>query len=593
MTRTFRLVLLGFAMLVGTGLAWASSPTQAAPTTSPLPDSVANEWPVGRLSFPSSEAYQDPSALDWQLTFQYLATWGQRGSGPGQFDGLRDIAVDPASGFLYVAEANNHRIQILNESGWYSGSWGTYGDGAGQLNHPSALAISGDRRIYVLDQGNDRVQVFSTRGDRLAAWQVPRPRDIALSANGGVFILCEPNIPLVSVHSPIGVRLTQFALWDNRGLLIDASHLVVSPGGLLYAVDNFRRRIVAFSLTGEYRFEWQLASGPVTAIGLSPDGLLYTSSQKGETHVQTLHGIQLGALPIGSATCVLPTGGNPATIYLASQDRINIYRQIIKTWNRWSYLPLVVRPGESANTPAPTRTRPPEDTSTPRASVTPTMTGTPISSATTVPSRTATRPHWPTPTPTLSPAIPATATATATSEPTETPTTWTDTYERNNTFDSAWGPLMPNQIYRSYIWSRTDEDFYYIIVRRADPITVSLASPPPDTDYDLYLYDDSHMLVAKSERLGSAEDISFTPAHLGRYYIHIRSYDRRSNRWYTYTLQASFDIVPPTPSPTNDSPYPPPTTDTPRPPSKTPYPPPTNTSRPPSKTPSPTPTPRR
>ena len=197
----------------------------------------------------------------------------------------------------------------------------------------------------------------------------------------------------------------------------------------------------------------------------------------------------------------------------------------------------------------------------------------------------------------------ATLTATPTGEPTETPTAWADDYEPNDSCDDAWGPLLPAHPYRSYIWSRTDEDYFYIEALSLDPIWIRLDSPPPDTDYDLYLYDSDCKLVAKSELVGSAEHIDYVPDRVGRYHIHIRPYDGRSSRRYSYLVRCSYGAVRPTPSRTSVNPYPPPPTHTPRPPSKTPTrmpkgtatrtrPPPTR-SRTATKAPWPTPTPRR
>ena len=608
MSRFVHMILLGLVAWLGTGLARVVAISQAsdpAPIISPQP---ATPRPL------LWDAVQDPAELGWQITFQHLATWGQKGSGPGQFDGLSDIALDATSGLLYAAETNNHRIQVLNANGWHSGSLGSYGAAPGQLDGPTRLAISADGRIYVLDRGNDRVQVFDSSGERLAGWPQRRPRDVALSAGGVVVVLHEPSIPEVAIYSPMGEQIDRFSLWDGRGSLVDASHLVTDSGGMLYAVDNNRRRVVAYTLAGEYRFEWPLAIGSITGIGLSPDGLLYASSLEGETTVYTLQGIQLGALPAGGATSVLPTGGNPATIYLAYEDHISIYQQVIHSWEQWTYLPLVVRPLEDPNTPTPTESPDPSVTARPSATAMPTETPTPI--ATPEPSPTATMTRWSTPTSTHSPDATPSATQTVTGEPLPTPTPWTDSYEPNDSFDQAWGPILPGQPYTSYIWSRTDEDYYYLDALNLDRITVSLANPPPNTDYDLYLYDSEREPVAKSERLGSAEYISYVPSQTGWYYVQVRSYDGRSNRHHWYMLQANYGVKLHTPTATSVSPYPPPPTNTRRPPSKTPTvgqtkgsptptpPAPTNTPIPPwtdtpgpppsgTKAPSRTPTPRR
>ena len=49
----------------------------------------------------------------------YLATWGEKGSGLGQFGEPQGISVGPG-GFLYVADTENHRIQVFATDGTYT-----------------------------------------------------------------------------------------------------------------------------------------------------------------------------------------------------------------------------------------------------------------------------------------------------------------------------------------------------------------------------------------------------------------------------------------------------------------------------------------
>jgi hypothetical protein len=67
-----------------------------------------------------------------------------------------------ATATSFVAEYGNHRIQILRYAdGSHVQSIGSKGDGQGQLNEPSSVAVDGRGNVFVRDGYiNGRVQVF-------------------------------------------------------------------------------------------------------------------------------------------------------------------------------------------------------------------------------------------------------------------------------------------------------------------------------------------------------------------------------------------------------------------------------------------------
>jgi sugar lactone lactonase YvrE len=80
---------------------------------------------------------------------------GTRGQGPGQFRTPMGIAVD-SSGNIYVAEADNDRVQELTPSGEPTQMWGD----PGQFSNPLELTVDGRGEIFVDDNYNNRVQVY-------------------------------------------------------------------------------------------------------------------------------------------------------------------------------------------------------------------------------------------------------------------------------------------------------------------------------------------------------------------------------------------------------------------------------------------------
>jgi sugar lactone lactonase YvrE len=95
----------------------------------------------------------------------YYATLGTGwGTGNYQFKNPSGITID-RNGNIYVADSGNHRVQIYNSSGVYVatlGVTGASGSDNSHFNQPNDVAVDSNGTIYVADEGNDRVQVFNS-----------------------------------------------------------------------------------------------------------------------------------------------------------------------------------------------------------------------------------------------------------------------------------------------------------------------------------------------------------------------------------------------------------------------------------------------
>jgi hypothetical protein len=94
-----------------------------------------------------------------------------RGGAPGagtpgsSFGQPSDVAWDRA-GNIYVADGigANNRIAKFDKDGRFLLHWGQTGSGPGQFNGAKALAIDAQDNVYVADMGNKRIQVFDAQG---------------------------------------------------------------------------------------------------------------------------------------------------------------------------------------------------------------------------------------------------------------------------------------------------------------------------------------------------------------------------------------------------------------------------------------------
>src|ERR1051326_730206 len=84
----------------------------------------------------------------------------------GMFRQVTDVAWDSV-GNAYIRDGYvNSRIAKVDKNGNWIKSWGDPGSGPGQFITPHSIAVDAEDHIYVADRGNRRIQVFDSDGDR-------------------------------------------------------------------------------------------------------------------------------------------------------------------------------------------------------------------------------------------------------------------------------------------------------------------------------------------------------------------------------------------------------------------------------------------
>ena len=131
---------------------------------------------------------------------------GVAGSGNGQFSSPAGVAVDQASGDVYVADPGNHRVQKFDATGNFLLAFGSAGSSPGQFANATAIAVdnsvggpaSGD--VYVADQGNNVVDQFSSTGtfigqvaDAPGTLSFGSPVGLSVDPNGNLWVVGSGN----------------------------------------------------------------------------------------------------------------------------------------------------------------------------------------------------------------------------------------------------------------------------------------------------------------------------------------------------------------------------------------------------------------
>ncbi|MFC1733006.1 NHL repeat-containing protein [candidate division KSB1 bacterium] len=74
-----------------------------------------------------------------------------------------DIARDK-EGNLYILDQGNYRIQKLDAEGNFIKSFGSEGQGPAEFMRPLSIDIDNDGSMYIIDQGNNRIQILNPGG---------------------------------------------------------------------------------------------------------------------------------------------------------------------------------------------------------------------------------------------------------------------------------------------------------------------------------------------------------------------------------------------------------------------------------------------
>ncbi len=119
-----------------------------------------------------SDGYGNSRVHKYSPDGNILFSWGAPGTDPGEFSIAHNIVTD-ADGYVYVADRENHRIQIFDSNGRFEEQWPN-------VHRPCALYISPEQHIYVGELGwgmsvqrnvpniGPRVSVLDRRGNTLA-----------------------------------------------------------------------------------------------------------------------------------------------------------------------------------------------------------------------------------------------------------------------------------------------------------------------------------------------------------------------------------------------------------------------------------------
>ncbi|MCV0401062.1 MAG: fibronectin type III domain-containing protein [Nitrosopumilus sp.] len=200
---------------------------------------------------------------------------GTTGSGNGNLNNPTDVIVDKNGNSIYVVDANNDRISVFEDDGDFDFTYGTFcdivviqdcndnadganEDGDGQFENPISIARDALGKFFVVDEGNQRIQVFDDDGEFQSKFgssnsgldeYLGSARGIVIQESSREILVSNIERDSISVFDSTGGFLFDFDTFDGNDDFQNPTNMIIDNSNeMLFVSDSGNDRIIIFEL---------------------------------------------------------------------------------------------------------------------------------------------------------------------------------------------------------------------------------------------------------------------------------------------------------------------------------------------------------
>ena len=195
----------------------------------------------------------------------YVKTLGSAGQGVGEFQMPLGLAIDEGDR-LYIADAGNNRVQVIDTAGNYITEFGGRGWQIGEFDHPSDIALNFQRsyrHLYVADTRNNRVQycnlvdqIFYPLSENIENTLLDQPEGIGIGRNGEVYVIDTGNHRWIEFNVAGTPVVARGSFGSGTEQLWNPTDLGVDTHGNVYVVDTGNHLIKKYDFSGNPISAW-------------------------------------------------------------------------------------------------------------------------------------------------------------------------------------------------------------------------------------------------------------------------------------------------------------------------------------------------